>query len=152
MSGRSAQDKRKRDKHSVDMTQVPGPSPAWSPPPADECEPAEQYTITPPGGVESEDRVKLRLITHTQSSMTAEFAVVQQTYRNSAWRDVAAADSCHDGEVHLHRYSRSADARVGEPEHLCAVSSLEDLAGGYDQAYEVVVADWQANKRRWHDA
>ncbi len=125
----------------------------WKPPPADERDPEATYTLTPPSADEASERIKLRVVAHSITGMTVEFAVVQQTrVRGGAWRDVAAADSCHDGEVHLHRYSRATDARVGEPEHLCAVASLEDLADGYDQAYELVVADWLANKRRWHDA
>jgi len=133
------------------MAEPPAEPPSWKPP-SDECDPAETYTVAPPGAEESEERVKLRIITHTSSSMTAEFAVVHQTYRNGDWHTVTAADSCHDGEVHLHRYARSTDARVGEPEHVRQVASLEDLGDGYNEAYEQVVENWDDNKRRWQDA
>lgn len=98
MSGRSAQDKRKRDKRAVDMTQrAPEPEP-WAPPPAEECE-EEQYTFTPPDAHEAVDRIKLRTVAHRDSGLLARFAVVQQAKVGAGWHDVTPADSCHDGEV-----------------------------------------------------
>lgn len=154
MSGRSSQDKRKRDQRSVDMSGTGAPPAApepWSPPPPEECEPSVTYTLPPPGADESRERIKLRTVTHAETQMFAEFAVIQQTRFRGRWRDVAAADSCHGDEVHLHRYSRSADNRVGDAEHICPVSSLDDLQDGYNQAYDLVVANWSENRRRWHD-
>jgi len=76
VSGRSAQDKRKRDKHAVDMAELPEEPPSWNPPPSDECDPEETYTIAPPGAEESEERVKLRFVTHSLSSMTVKFTYI----------------------------------------------------------------------------
>ncbi len=131
---------------------LPEQSPLWRPPPPEECEPETTITLTPSGADEGSERIKVRLVSHSLTDLPAEFAVIQQTRRAGAWRDVVAADSCHDGEVHLHRYSRATDDRVGDPEQLCEVSFLQDLARGYDQAYDVVVVNWLGNKRRWHDA
>lgn len=65
---------------------------------------------------------------------------------------VAVADSSHDDEVHVHRYARRTYERVGDPEHLRAIETMDDVADGYNLAYGVIVDQWADNKRRWHDA
>lgn len=85
------------------------------------------------------------------TSALIEFAVIQPTYRRSGWRDVVAVDSCHDVDVHLHRYSRSTENRVGEPETLVPVTCMSDLQRGYDLAYARVFDDWANNLQRWWD-
>ena len=124
-------------------------------PPEDEWGESSTYTVPliRDDGTESpNDRLKLRVRNHSQTESIVEFAVVQQTLHRRVWRDVAAADSCHEDEVHLHRYGRRAEGRIGDPVRLCDVDSLEALALGYDVAYDAVVESWAANLGRWHDA
>jgi hypothetical protein len=123
----------------------------WCPPPPDECE-EHRYTAVPDGAHAREDRVMVRLKTHIATQTFVEFALVQQVYWQGEWRDVVEADSCHDVDVHLHRYGRSTDSRIGEPEVLMLVHSLDDLQEGYDLAYTHVFEDWSDNRRRWERA
>lgn len=103
------------------------PPPAWTCPPPDECEDALTYTLCPPGVDPGKHRIKLRTVNHAGTDELVEFAVIQQTYSQGKWRDVAGIDSCHDVDVHLHRYGRHARARVGEPEVLMHVTSQNDI-------------------------
>lgn len=99
----------------------------------------------------SKERVKVRMVDHLPTSTLAEFAVIQQTFYKGKWRTVAEVDSSHDDEVHLHRWSRKQDERVGDPEQLMPVTCLADVGVGYDMAYARIVDDWEGNKGRWHD-
>lgn len=154
MGGKSKQDKVKRDRRAVDMAEAEeGPAPdAWRPP-DDECEEEASYTTTPPDADPNLHQVKLRVVTHTPTGRLVEFAMTQQTRHKGKWRDVAKADSSHNDEVHLHRYSRRSRGEVGnQPEVLTVVQSFEDLQAGYYLAYERVFGDWSGNYQRWHDA
>ncbi len=92
------------------------------------------------------------MVNHAETDELVEFAVIQQIHSQGKWRDVAAIDSCHDVDVHLHRYGRHARARVGEPEVLLQVTSANDIQRGYELAYDQLVKGWAENHRRWHDA
>jgi hypothetical protein len=89
---------------------------------------------------------------HKATSTLVDFAVVQRTRYKGHWRTIAEADSSHDIEVHIHWWSRKLDGRVGEPEKICDIESADDVLDGYNRAYERIVEDWEANKRRWRDA
>lgn len=123
----------------------------WVPPLPEECAEADTLTIPLPDGGETE-RVKIRLVNLLGTDELAEFALIQQTYHQGKWRTVAEVDSAHGDEVHEHRWSRKTDGRVGNPEQLIAVSSLGDVADGYELGYQEIVVKWVENKRRWHDA
>jgi hypothetical protein len=127
------------------------PPPGWPKPPDDECEEAV-YTLTPDGADHTKHRVKLRMVSPVETGDLVEFAVVQQTHDRGKWRYVVEVDSCHDVDVHLHRYSRLSDARVGEPEVLTPVAGLNDLQRGYDLAYDHVFEHWAGNVERWRHA
>ncbi len=92
------------------------------------------------------------MVNHAGTDELVRFAVIQQTYSQGKWRDVAGIDSCHDVDVHLHRYGRHADARVGNPEVLMQVTSPIDIQRGYNLAYDLLVEGWAENHRRWQDA
>jgi hypothetical protein len=134
------------------MAVIPATGPSWVPPPPDECEESANYPIDPSGGDMTRERVIVRMMDHIPTSTLVDFAVIQQTYRRGSWRTVAEADSAHDYEVHIHRWSRTHDARVGKPEQILAISSADDVLDGYNMAYGRIVDAWEDNKRRWRDA
>lgn len=152
MAGLHPQSRRKGAARAVDMSVVPTNEPAWEPPPRDEW--ADEYETTlalPDASVENE-RVKLRMVNHRETDEMVQFALVQQSRYRSRWRQVVVVDSCHPDQVHLHRYSRARDERVGDPELIRIVREIADISRGYEDAYERVFGDWARNKRRWHDA
>lgn len=128
------------------------PPPAWTCPPHEECEEASPYTIYPEGADPAKHRIMIRMVNHATTHELVQFAVIQQTYSRGKWRDVAGVDSCHDVSVHLHRYGRHGDARVGDPEVLVPVTSTNDIQRGYDLAYTQLVEGWAEHHRRWQDA
>jgi len=150
MSGKSAQDKRKAAKRAADMTILPaGDESKWQPPPPEVRNESFVSTFDAPGCRDGKNRIKVRIVSHTETGALIEFNIVHQTFHRGKWRDVASADSCHDDEVHVHRYARSSDARVGNPETLVPVRKLADIQTGYDVAYDTVVDKWVENRGRW---
>jgi hypothetical protein len=151
MSGLHPQSRQKAERRSVDMSSPENDSaPVWTRPSPDECEEAPPYTFCPEGADPEKHRIMVRMVNHAKTDELVEFAVIQQTYLRSKWRDVAVVDSCHD--VHLHRYGRHADARVGDPEVLIPVQATEDIQRGYGLAYTRIFEGWAENHRRWQDA
>lgn len=146
--GKAAESHRK--KHVVDMAVQPS-EPAWIPPDPEECEETAAYTMMPPDGT-PEDRIKVRMVEHIPTSTLVEFALVHQTFHAGKWREVARADSSHDDEVHVHRFSRRTRNQVGGTEQLVPIKSAEDIDAGYYLAYSRIVDEWADNKRRWDDA
>ena len=143
--------KRRSQKKAADLTIQPETAAPWAPPPDDECECFEPAVMVPPDADPSTDRIIIRTKHHAQTLQLVDFAVIQQTFYRRKWREVAKVDSSHVGEVHLHRYMRSADERPGGPEVLCSVSCGDDVTAGYELAYSRIVADWAKNKAGWHD-
>lgn len=141
MPGLHPQSRRKREKHAVDMS-PPGengpPQPTWFRPPPEECEDSPAYPFTPEGAVAGRERILVRMVSHVPTGQLVEFAVMQQTCYRGKWRDVAAVDSCHDRDVHLHRYARSTGNRVGKPETLLEIANLRDVQRGMTS----VTFDW----------
>lgn len=123
---------------------------AWRPPP-EECVSIPATTMAPPDGSLERDRIIVRMDTHAATDRLVEFAVIQQTRYHGSWANVCMADSCHDTEVHLHRYGRSTGERIGEPEPISEIHRLNDVGNGYDLAYDEVVENWTANRTRWLD-
>lgn len=156
VSGRSSQDKRKRDKRAADMSAKPdmvvAASSSWVRPPPDEREESPAYTVTPPEADPEKHRVKVRIVHHVSTDEIVEFAVTQECRYRGKWRFVAGADSCHENEIHLHRYSRNTAQRVGDPEHLMPVERQADVQEGYELAYARVVENWAENHGRWQHA
>lgn len=147
----STQSRRKGEKRVVDMSPPPAaPEPGWFRPPPEEWQ-EDVFTFTPDGADPSEHRVKVRMISQEGTSALVEFAVVHQTRHRGSWCDVVTVDSCHDVDVHLHRYSRRTGTRVGEPETLTPVTRMSDLHRGYEIAYAQVFEGWADNLRRWRD-
>ncbi len=142
-----------RERRPVDMSaSAEPPPPPWQPPPDEECEESPPYTFAPPGADPDEHRIKVRIKNYqTTPHAMVEFALVQQTLRQGRWRNVAVVDSCHNDEVHLHRYGRRTQERIGEPEQLMPIDREADVQDGYNLAYEWVVAKWAENHRRWQD-
>lgn len=131
---------------------VATPEPVWTRPPPEEWDESVTYTFTPDGADPTRERIKVRMVAHSETFTLIEFAVVHQTYFRSRWRDVCEADSCHDTDAHIHRYARSTSERTGNPEVLIPIARLSDVQSGYDAAYDAVVESWADNRRRWHDA
>ncbi|MDQ1745773.1 MAG: hypothetical protein QOD07_36 [Frankiaceae bacterium] len=148
------QSKRKGIKRSVDMNPPAAESalPTWTRPPPEEWAPPDVYTIAPDGADPSRERVKLRIVSDVDRRFMVEFALVQQTFFRQRWRDVVEVDTCHDVDVHMHRFARSTGARVGDPLSLRPILSLSDVQIAYDVAYDAVFEKWEDNRRRWHDA
>jgi hypothetical protein len=97
-------------------------------------------------------RALVRMVVHEDTNALVEFAVILQTLYRGQWRDVASADSCHNVDIHLHRYSRKTDNRVGEPEKLLDVTKARDIQVGYELAYDVLLEQWQTHRQRWEHA
>lgn len=152
MAGLHAQSKRKREKRAVDMSRDEQLEPTWVRPPPEECEQDDPLTLYPTGADPEHHRMKVRIESHVRTHAIVEFAVIQQTFDRGKWRDVYAVDSCHDSDVHAHRYARSTDQRAGEPEILMPITCEADVQKGYNQAYDHVERAWSANYARWHDA
>lgn len=128
------------------------PPSRWTPPPPEECEEAPVYTITPPGADNGKHRIKLRTVYQASTDEMVEFAVVHEVRHKGKWRFVASADSCHDDEIHMHRYGRGTDDRIGDAEHLMPVARQADVQAGYDLAYDRIVEKWAENHERWQHA
>lgn len=109
MLGLHPQSRKKGEKRAADMSApAETPEPGWFRPPPEEWE-EDTFAFIPDGAEPVENRIKVRMISQEGTSALIEFAVIQQTYHRSGWRDVIAVDSCHDVDVHLHRYSRSTE-------------------------------------------
>ena len=122
----------------------------WRRPPDEECD-GHIYTGLLPGA-ESTERLKFRLSQHRFTYELVEFAIVFQTLAGGKWCDVLEMDSCHDVDVHLHRYAKSTGERVGDPEVLHTIQSLEDVQTGYELALSLIESDWRDYKERWSRA
>lgn len=153
MAGLHSQSRRKGEKRSVDMS-APETDAAvqWIKPPPEECDEDPAWTIAPTGADPGQCRIKIRIVSHTQTHAIVEFALVLQVFDRGKWRDVASVDSCHDVDVHLHRYARSTDDRIGEPEVLTLVTCEADVQDGYNVAYDMLEGSWAEHQARWHDA
>lgn len=147
-----SQGRRKADKRAADMTMHPPPeaqtAARWTRPPAEECE-ENSYTMAVDDSTIDRDRIQVRLLSHCRTDALAEFALIQQTYEHGKWHDVAVGDSCHDTDVHVHRYARSTGQRVGDPEILMPVTSQADLHRGYDEVLGRIADCWEANREAW---
>jgi hypothetical protein len=151
VAGLGKQGKRKAAKRAVDLSVLPKAKPKWSPPPPEERYTQPQVTIPPPDASVAQNRIIVRMDSHTVSDQIIEFAVIQQTKYKGTWRTVCVADSCHNDEVHLHQHGRSTDDRIGEPEQISEIHELKDVGSGYDQAYDRVFDSWTENLARWRD-
>jgi hypothetical protein len=154
MSGLDPQSKKKGRKRAADMTihPVDESTEEWLRPPPEDCASSDPYTMPLPCGDPAKYRLKVRMDSLLNGDAMVEFALVLQIHHGGKWRDVVVADSSHSGDIHLHRYGKSADARVGDREVICPVTCLDDVGFGYDLAYEHVVENWFENVGRWHDA
>ncbi len=154
MAGLGKQGQRKAAHRAVDMSASVDcePEQSWYPPPPEECEDDHRYTVPPDGANVATDRVKVRLRVHAATQLFVEFALVQQAHVDGTWQDVVEADSCHDVDVHLHRYALRTGARIGDPEVIVHVRNLDDLQKGYDLAYTEVFERWSDNRQRWERA
>lgn len=151
--GLHPQSRRKGERRATDMSRpAEEPGPEWFRPPPEEWDEPSVYTFTPEGADPAKHRIKVRIVSHIDTSEFVEFALIQQVLERGRWRDVAAADSCHDIDVHLHRYSRATGERVGDPEQIMHLASGNDLYEGYDLAYVRLVDEWAENHRRWERA
>jgi hypothetical protein len=92
-------------------------------------------------------RALIRMVLHEETDALVEFAVILQAFYRGTWQNVASADSCHDVDVHLHRYSRRTGNRVGEPEKLLDVTKARDIGTGYELAYDVLLEEWQTHRQ-----
>jgi hypothetical protein len=124
----------------------------WSRPPPEECRDDGPYVLTPPDANPNEMRAYVRMVVHDETDTIVEFAVILQTFYCGEWRTVASADSCHDVDVHLHRYSRRTGSRAGEPEKVIDITNSRDLQDGYDLAYDVLLENWRTHRQRWEYA
>lgn len=125
LMGLGSQGKAKARRRSVDMGQGADvdPEDLWKRPPPEECEPHSRYKCQLARADLRENRLVIRVLQESISAVMVEFAMVQQTYNGSVWVHVVEADSCHDVDVHLHRYSRRTGARVGDSEHMGHLAS-----------------------------
>lgn len=152
MGGLGKQGKSKARKRATDLAVRPPEDVGYVQPPPDECEESACYTFAPSDASLTKERINVRMVDHVLTSSLVAFAIIQETYDRGAWRTIAVADSTHDDEVHVHRYARRTSERVGEPERLCPIETMDDVGEGYQIAYEAIVEKWTDNKRRWQDA
>jgi hypothetical protein len=147
------QGRSKARQRSVDMSaDETGSSELWARPPEDECD-VHPHTLQLPNSSVAENRLKIRLVRHRFTWEVVEFAIVYQTFYKRQWRDVVSIDSCHDRDVHLHRYARRTGKRVpGGPEKVRDLVSLADVEVGYDEALRLIEDRWDESRERWHHA
>ncbi len=117
MTGRSKQDKRKRDAHAADLTQPP-PPPGWvkhweaSKPEWDD----EQTVPIPLPGSGQEAQVVQRIRRHPQSGRLVDFAVsvqIRDAGTDDGWCDVERVD-CKHGYVHVDQGDTCGGSRKDE--------------------------------------
>ncbi len=127
--------------------------PEWLPS-ADELE-THTYSMAIPGADPTLDVLVVRMMVVVVTDTMVDFALMHQT-RLHPWQpftNAVMADASHHDEVHLHRYGRSGLADVQDPVVIFEpIEDLNDLQEGYCQAYDIIVVEWEENKRRWNDA
>lgn len=154
VAGLGSQGKRKAEKRSVQMSPTPEETELedlWKRPPEEECD-THSYTLPLPRSSPDSERLKMRLIRDRFSWDLVEFAIVYQTNVGGQWFDVIEIDSCHDVDVHLHRYARSTGERVGDPEQMRPITTLAEVQDGYGLAIAHIEESWEAHRERWQYA
>lgn len=103
MSGKSKQDKQKRDAHIADLTQLPD-APEWVQHQAASDTAWDDTTATHVAGYQLDVQVVQRLRRHPQSSRLVDFCVSIQVREpdDEAWCDIERVD-CQHGFVHVDR-------------------------------------------------
>ena len=76
------------------------------------------------------------------------FSIVTQIRYRGDWHTVARADTCHD-EAHIHRFQRGSADEISR-HVLCEISSIDDVAQGFDDAVELLIDEFEENVRRWN--
>lgn len=152
MVGPSKNTSVKGARRAADMSPRDASAVGWSRPPDSECVEDGPYTSEPPGAHPAEHQILVRFLRRSSDDALVEFAIVQRTKVGQEFTDVFEADSCHDEDVHCHRYARSTGERIGDPERLRLISSLAEVQDAYCEAHDFVFDNWLENVRRWNSA
>ena len=76
------------------------------------------------------------------------FAIMQEIRHEGEWVVVIRADTCHD-QAHWHRFAKRKAEQI-DRRPLCDLTSIDDVEQGFDDASDLITAQWEENIRRWH--
>jgi hypothetical protein len=134
----------KNNRRLPDMAVTPDPDTYRAP----GCPPAEEFLFHAEVARGHKFTVRQRIY----RGKIVDFAVQQiMLMEDDVWVEVARIDCCR-GTVHRHQFNRDGvdvwDHRVIReiPER-----GWDVVNQSYDQAYDVMVAEWEENVRRWED-
>lgn len=129
----------------ADMTITPPPEPHYVPPGLD----VAIQTVTPID-ITREDQMVVRQ--RFYRGKVADFAICQKVRVNGKWVDVARIDCCHS-TIHRHQFNQEGidlyDHRVII--EIPAVEGWNVVDAGYDNAYNVMLNEWDQNLERWRN-
>ncbi len=136
-------------RHLADMNIPPAEpedSPAWEPPPDDQCtEYTSKWNLGGPG------QLLIMRLQLDERDRVVEFAVMQMTRYGESYREVARVDTAH-GTVHVHQLYGNQDDQDGQViRDLYKIESQEDVEHGLDLAIDFIQDNWDENRRRWRD-
>lgn len=133
----------------ADMTIKPPPDPVFGLPPPEELEEVESRNTL--GSTNHE--IQVRYLKWLPSEMIVEFAIMQYTWADGEWQQVARIDSCHPGVVHAHQLRRGDNDDQGHIRDLGQVSAdgWEEVDRWYDQSLTLMEKDWREYLRKWEE-
>jgi hypothetical protein len=120
----------------------------WEPPKTSDCDEEKYPCPLPAGASDLKDRYIAVLYFEKSSRDLVRFAIIQQTFAAGTWKTVAEIDTCHH-HVHIHRWSKQTNARVGESESLHKIGCADDVQTGYNISIGHVTETWQEMRREW---
>jgi hypothetical protein len=117
----------------------------WERPSLEDC--VEQTYIEAIGA--EGDALIYRHRRRLQDDTLGDFAIVLLVLGGGSLHQAAEIDVCH-GSLHVHHYDRYGTKHPAG-ENLRPISTQADLDDAYDQAFELMMAQWEGWKRRWRD-
>lgn len=130
------------ERRLVDMTNEPLGDVPWLPGSA-ECL-AEEFDFL------LGTKAQMCVFLMTCDKRTVRFVLVQKARSRDTgrWEEVARVDTAHN-EVHVHRFDR--DHNQLSREVIRPIRSFADVGEGFDEAYDLMLNQWEDNERRWRD-
>lgn len=129
----------------ADMTIFPPPEAQYVPPGLDVC----TQSVTPID-ITAEDQMVVRQ--RIFRGKVADFAIAQKVRVGGRWVDVARIDCCHS-TIHRHQFDQ-AGVDVYDHRVIIEIPAVEGwyvVDAGYDNAYSVMLSEWDQNLERWRN-
>jgi hypothetical protein len=118
----------------------------WEGPPAQECEEHNYRTAVGNDG----DIIHFRQRWHLLTGYLADFAIILMSPVDGLLCHVAELDICH-AELHIHPCDRTGERLPDARKSIRPIDTQEDVNASYDQALELMMAEWEHYKQRWRD-